>query len=221
YAIPEFDESLHQEEVAGAVGSVHTASVIGMDTIAHSFPEVLWHTETPLLRTGPALMYHLAKVTKESGVSVVIGGEGADEIFLGNNLFKEHESRRGRFAETAALNDPLFSHLPSFTSSRIDDFYTPDFKASLGGLDVITELRASLPTRFFGWSPLNQAAYLEMITRLSPYLLSSNGDRMTMAHAVEGRYPFLDHRLFEFAAALPTGSRLRGLREKEVLRRWA
>jgi len=163
-------------------------------------------------------MYHLAKVTKESGVSVVIGGEGADEIFLGNNLFKEHESRRGRFAETAALNDPLFSHLPSFTSSRIDDFYTPDFKASLGGLDVITELRASLPTRFFGWSPLNQAAYLEMITRLSPYLLSSNGDRMTMAHAVEGRYPFLDHRLFEFAAALPTGSRLRGLREKEVLR---
>jgi asparagine synthase (glutamine-hydrolysing) len=44
---------------------------------------------------------------------------------------------------------------------------------------------------------------------------------MTMAHSVEGRYPFLDHRLFEFAAALPTGSRLRGLREKEVLRRWA
>ena len=44
---------------------------------------------------------------------------------------------------------------------------------------------------------------------------------MTMAHGVEGRYPFLDHRLFEFAAALPTGSRLRGLREKEVLRRWA
>jgi asparagine synthase (glutamine-hydrolysing) len=254
YAIPEFDESHHQEEVAGAVGSVHTASVIGMDTIAQSFPDVLWHTETPLLRTGPALMYHLAKLTKESGVSVVIGGEGADEIFLGNDLFKEHsvrrfcmrrpqslsrrklfdriypgfpqgagapESRRRGFVEAAAPNDPLFSHLPSFTSSGIDDFYTSEFKASLGGLDVTTELRASLPTRFFGWSPLNQAAYLEMITRLSPYLLSSNGDRMTMAHAVEGRYPFLDHRLFEFAAALPTGSRLRGLREKEVLRRWA
>ena len=42
-----------------------------------------------------------------------------------------------------------------------------------------------------------------------------------MAHGVEGRFPFLDHRLFEFAAALPTGSRLRGLREKEILRRWA
>src|SRR6267143_166222 len=74
---------------------------------------------------------------------------------------------------------------------------------------------------YIGWSSLNQAAYLEMTTLLSPYLLSSQGDRMAMAHGVEGRFPFLDHRLFEFAAALPTGSRLRGLREKEVLRRWA
>jgi asparagine synthase (glutamine-hydrolysing) len=254
YAIPEFDESLHQQEVADAVGSVHTASVIAMDTLAQSFPDVLWHTETPLLRTAPALMYQLAKLTKESGVNVVVGGEGADEIFLGGDLFKEHSVRRfcmrrpqslGRqrlfdriypdlppgagapeslrrpLLEAAAPNDPLFSHLPRFISSHIDDFYTPEFKASLGGLNVTTELRASLPTRFFGWSPLNQAAYLEMVTRLSPYLLSSNGDRMTMAHGVEGRYPFLDHRLFEFAAALPTGSRLRGLREKEVLHRWA
>lgn len=42
-----------------------------------------------------------------------------------------------------------------------------------------------------------------------------------MAHGVERRFPFLDHRLFEFAAALPTGSKLRGMREKEILRRWA
>jgi len=253
YAIPELDESLHQEEVARAVGSVHTASAIRMDTIAQTVPEVLWHTETPLLRTAPALMFHLAKLTRESEVNVVVGGEGADEIFLGNDVFKEMSVRRfclrrpesqgrrrlfdridtvvsreqgpeslaGVLPEVAQSNDPLFSHLPRFHSSRIDDFYTWEFKAGLGGIDVIGELRASLPTRFFGWSPLNQAAYLEMTTRLSPYLLSSCGDRMTMAHGVEGRYPFLDHRVFEFAAALPTGSRLRGLREKEVLRRWA
>jgi asparagine synthase (glutamine-hydrolysing) len=199
-------------------------------------------------------MFHLAKLTKESGVKVVVGGEGADEIFLGSDVFKEHSVRRfcmrrpqsfgrrrlferihphlsqeartlesfsGSLLEAAEPNDPLFSHLPRFSSSRISDFYTAEFKAGLGGLDVVTELRASLPTRFFGWSPLNQAAYLEMTTRLSPYLLGSNGDRMTMAHGVEGRYPFLDHRLFEFAAALPTGSRLRGLHGKELLRRWA
>jgi len=254
YGIPELDESSNQQEVARAVGSLHTASVIGMDAIARSFPEVLRHTETPLLQIAPALMFHLAKLTKESGVKVVVGGDGADEIFLGYDVFKEASVRRfclrrpeslarqqlfGRIhgqaspgtrtlesswrslLEAGQAADPLFSHLPRFFGSRIDDFYSGEFTAGLGGIDVIGELRASLPTRFFGWSPLNQAAYLEMTTRLSPYLVSSYGDRMTMAHGVEGRYPFLDHKLFEFAAALPTGSRLRGLREKEVLRRWA
>ncbi len=254
YAAPEFDESRHQGEVAAAVGSLHTAGVMRMDTVAQSFPDVLWHTETPLLRTAPAMMFHLAKLTKQAGINVVIGGDGADEIFLGNDVFKEASVRRfclrrpessarrllfdrihrddsqvlhapeswcRSLLEAAEPGDPLFSHLPRFLSSRIDDYYSPDFKAGLGGIDVIRELRASLPTRFFGWSPLNQAAYIEMTTRLSPYLLSSHGDRMMMAHGVEGRYPFLDHRLFEFASALPTGSRLRGLRGKEVLRRWA
>jgi asparagine synthase (glutamine-hydrolysing) len=105
--------------------------------------------------------------------------------------------------------------------SRIKEFYAPEFRVGIGGINVMAELRASLPARFFAWSPLNKAAYLEMTTLLASYLLSSQGDRMAMAHGVEGRLPFLDHRLYEFSAALPTGSKLRGLREKEVLRRWA
>jgi len=252
---PRFDESVFQREVADAVGSIHEVTSIGSQSIAESFPKVLWHTETPLLRTAPVPMYHLARLTKQSGIKVVLTGEGADELFLGYDLFKEVSVRRfcmrrpeslnrqrlfdrlypylsqqGRggefwrrfFLEAGQPSDPLFSHLPRFLlSSRIKEFYTPEFRRGLGGMDVIAELRASLPTRFFAWSPLNRAAYLEMTTLLSPYLLSSQGDRMAMAHGVEGRFPFLDHRLFEFAAALPTGSRLRGLREKEILRRWA
>ena len=178
-----------------------------MDTIAQSFPDVLWHAETPLLRTGPALMFHLAKVTRECGVKVVVAGDGADELFLGSDLFKEVSVRRfclrrpesearpllfdrirGSTAPESATtrsswrslldaaqpDDPLFSHIPRFTSSHIEDVYSSEFKAGLGGADVIRELRASLPTRFFGWSSLNQAAYLEMTTRLSPDLLSSH-----------------------------------------------
>jgi asparagine synthase (glutamine-hydrolysing) len=200
-------------------------------------------------------MYHLARLTKQSGIKVVLTGEGADELFLGYDLFKEvsvrrfclrrpeslgrqrlfdrlypnqaQQGRRGEFwrryfLEAGDVGDPLFSHMPRFLlTSRIKEFYSPEFSAALGGSDAISELRAGLPTRFFGWSSLNQAAYLEMTTLLSPYLLSSQGDRMAMAHGVEGRFPFLDHRLYEFAAALPTSSRLVGLREKEVLRRWA
>jgi asparagine synthase (glutamine-hydrolysing) len=252
---PRFDESDFQREVAKNVGSIHAIAAITPDSIAHSFPEVLWHTETPLLRTAPVPMYHLAKLTRDSGIKVVLTGEGADELFLGYDIFKEDSVRRfclrqpaslgrqrlldklypelmerGRggefwrrfFLEAGAPSDPLFSHLPRFhLSARAKDFYSPEFKTGLGAIDVLGELRGSLPVRYFGWSSLNQAAYLEMTTLLSPYLLSSQGDRMTMAHGVEGRFPFLDHRLFEFAAALPTGSRLRGLREKEILRRWA
>jgi asparagine synthase (glutamine-hydrolysing) len=54
---------------------------------------------------------------------------------------------------------------------------------------------------------------------MSGYLLSSQGDRVTMAHSVEGRYPFLDHRLIEFCAGLPPAFKLRGLTEKYLLKR--
>jgi len=200
-------------------------------------------------------MYHLAKLTKDAGIKVVLTGEGADELFLGYDLFKEVSVRRfclrrpesamrqrlfdrlypyligeGRggefwrrfFMDAGPTADPLFSHMPRFMlTSRIKDFYSAEFRAEIATADPLGELRASIPTRFFGWSPLNQAAFLEMTTLLSPYLLASQGDRMGMAHGVEGRFPFLDHRLFEFASSLPTSSRLLGLREKEVLRRWA
>ena len=126
------------------------------------------------------------------------------------------------FIEAGPVSDPLFSHLPRFgLTSRIKDAYAESTRAALAGCDVMAELRDALPPEFSRWSALNRAAYLEMTTLLSGYLLSSQGERMGMAHSVEGRFPFLDHRLFEFAAALPTRSKLRGLREKDVLRRWA
>jgi asparagine synthase (glutamine-hydrolysing) len=137
------------------------------------------------------------------------------------------ERRGGEFWRRFFLNagtpdDPLFSHLPRFgLTARIKEFYAPETRAAVGEFDALGELRASLPAEFTRWDPLHRAAYLEVTTLLSSYLLSSQGDRVAMAHAVEGRFPFLDHRLFELAAALPPGSKLRGLREKEILKRWA
>ena len=252
---PRFDESAFQRDVARRIGSMHAIASMNANAIAESFPDVIWHAEAPLTRTAPAPMFHLARLTRTAGIKVVLTGEGADELFLGYDLFKEVAVRRfclrrpestarprlfdrlypyllehgsgGEFwrrffLEAGAPGDPLFSHMPRIQlTSWIKQFYSPDFRASMSGIDVVDEVRQSLPTRFFGWSALNQAAFLEMKLLLSPYLLSSQGDRMAMAHGVEGRFPFLDHRLFEFAAALPTGSRLRGLKEKEILRRWA
>ena len=129
---------------------------------------------------------------------------------------------RRSFLEAGTPDDPLFSHLPRFLlTSRIKEFYSADLRAAIGEHDALGELRDNLPSRFTSWSALNRAAYLEMVTLLSPYLLSSQGDRMSLAHGVEARYPFLDTRVFEFAARLPTSSKLRGLKEKAILRRWA
>ncbi|MEX2284719.1 MAG: asparagine synthase-related protein, partial [Gemmatimonadota bacterium] len=126
------------------------------------------------------------------------------------------------FLSAGDTGDPLFSHMPRFLlASRIKDFYSPDLRAELSGFDALGELRDSLPAQFGAWSAKNQAAFLELRTLLEPYLLSSQGDRMSLAHGVEGRYPFLDHRLFAWTARLPATSKLRGLRDKRVLRQWA
>src|SRR5947207_963559 len=251
---PALDESAYQRAVATEIRSRHAVQRIGRGDIARVFPDVIRHTETPLVRTAPAPLYLLSRVVREHGIKVVLTGEGSDEVFLGYDLFKEAIIRllcwrrpasrlpprlldglypgiapasgkgdfwRGYFMTAGSPDDPLFSHLPRFQlTARIKDFYAAEFRAGLGPFDPLAELRARLPAGFGAWSPLARAAYLEITTLLSSYLLSSQGDRMAMAHGVEARVPYLDHRLVEFAAALPARSKLRGLREKNILRRW-
>lgn len=69
------------------------------------------------------------------------------------------------------------------------------------------------------WHPLCRAQYLEMTLFMSCYLLNSQGDRMMMGHSVEGRLPFLDHRLIELAATIPPKYKIRSLEEKYILKR--
>ena len=83
------------------------------------------------------------------------------------------------------------------------------------------ELRDALPAGFSGWDSLCQAQYLEATTLLPGYILSSQGDRMAMAHSVEARFPFLDHRVVEFAARLPPRLKMKVLDEKYLLKRCA
>jgi asparagine synthase (glutamine-hydrolysing) len=68
------------------------------------------------------------------------------------------------------------------------------------------------------FDPLNRAQEIEIKTLLPGYILSSQGDRMLMAHSVEGRFPFLDHRVVEFCMRIPPGLRMNGLTEKHILR---
>jgi asparagine synthase (glutamine-hydrolysing) len=117
-------------------------------------------------------------------------------------------------------DDPLFSHLPRFrTTARGKAFFSDGMRADIGSYDALAELRERLPSEFRHWDPLHQAQYLETAYLLPGYILSAQGDRVAMAHAVEGRFPFLDHRVVEHAARMPPRMKLRTLREKHILRK--
>jgi asparagine synthase (glutamine-hydrolysing) len=96
----------------------------------------------------------------------------------------------------------------------------PDFLAEFPGRDAFRVLLDNLDVerRMAGRHPVNQSLYLFGKTMLPNYILSNLGDRMEMAHSIEGRLPLLDHRVAELAARMPVSMKIRGGIEKYVLR---
>jgi asparagine synthase (glutamine-hydrolysing) len=114
---------------------------------------------------------------------------------------------------------PFFSHLPRWTTTaRCKEFFSEETRAELRET-AIDRFERVLPGAFAGWHWFNRAQYLESRSLMGGYLLSSQGDRMLMASSVEGRFPFLDHRVIEFARALRPELLMRGLNEKYLLKR--
>ena len=113
-----------------------------------------------------------------------------------------------------------FSHIPRFnTTSKIKDFFTTEVRAAIADNDTINAYGTDLPAGFNNWHPLVKAQFVEVRSLLAGYLLSSQGDRVSAANSIEGRFPFLDHRVVEFAATIPPGYKICGLNEKYVLKK--
>lgn len=257
FADPEFDESRYQGDVVRLLGTEHRTVVCTHDDIARVFPQVIRHSERPVLRTAPAPLLLLSQLVRESGFKVVLTGEGADEVLGGYDIFKEARIRRfwarqpdSRYrplllkrlypylrnlhAQSPAylkaffqvrprdLASPFFSHLPRWDmTSKLKSFFTSDVRGAIADYDALADLERQLPSRYFDWDSFAQAQYLETTGLLPGYILSSQGDRVAMAHSVEGRFPFLDYRLVEFAATIPPRLKMRGLDEKHILKRAA
>ncbi len=118
------------------------------------------------------------------------------------------------------LDTPVFAHVPRWTTSqKALNFLSPDFRAAIGAFDPPAAYAARLPAGMMGWTPLARDQYVEAKSLMADYLLSSQGDRVAMANSIEGRFPFLDHRVIEFANRLPPQWKIRGLNEKYILRR--
>jgi len=114
---------------------------------------------------------------------------------------------------------PFYGHTTRWATSRRNwGFLSGDVRHVLQGWRPEEELAQQLPKDMGRWEGLARDQYVEASTLLYGYLLSSQGDRVAMANSVEGRVPYLDHRVIEFANALPARLKLRRLREKAVLR---
>jgi asparagine synthase (glutamine-hydrolysing) len=254
-----FDEASFQERAVQSLGTNHRSIRCTEKDIGEIFPQVVWHTEVPILRTAPAPLFILSGLVRENTFKVVLTGEGSDEIFAGYDIFKEdrvrrfwarrpqsrmrprllqrlypdifrHEDSRGEaFLEgffrkgLDEVNSPAYSHMIRWENAIfIKAFFTKELQEKIeydGGF--INRFISTLPQDFMNWDPLSRAQYTEISIFLSNYLLSSQGDRMAMAHSVEGRFPFLDYRVVELACRIPPRYRLNGLRDKFILRKVA
>lgn len=117
------------------------------------------------------------------------------------------------------LDDPGFSHRPTWRNGlKNRGFFSTAVAGSLGEHDVPAGILGQFARGLEGRDPLARAEYLETKVFLAGHLLASQGDRMSLGHSVEGRYPFLDHRIVEFGQTLASHLKLRGLQEKWILR---
>ena len=90
----DFDESVYQNEASKYFGTTHKSMICTSKDISDSFPKVIWHSETPILRTAPAPMLLLSELVRKNNIKVVVTGEGSDEILAGYDIFKEAKIKR-------------------------------------------------------------------------------------------------------------------------------
>lgn len=119
------------------------------------------------------------------------------------------------------FNDELVGlNIRTHNNKVLLNYFNKDFRLffNFDKEKLLERIRSILPDNFYSWSLLQQNQFLEMKTLLSGYLLSSQGDRMSMAHGIEARYPFLDHRLVEKLFYYPDELKLKGFSQKHILR---
>ncbi len=134
----------------------------------------------------------------------------------GSGAFSQHFFQQGM----DKLDKAYFAHLPRWsTTQRVINFFSPETRAAVADPVSFPEIEKILPDGIDRWQPLNRDQYIEAKTLLAGYLLSSQGDRVAMANSIEARFPFLDHRVMEFATTMPNRYKIMGLNEKYMLKR--
>lgn len=222
------------------LGEVATCTTADFDLL----PKAIWHREDPTLSSGSIPHLRLAGLAARR-VKVVLAGEGADEVFGGYRWYQVEKMLQPfmglppgllrrvagipwlgrRWSRAArALAAPAGMGLARFQRlidnppiGRLDDLFSGRVRHD-AGFSGHTEQGLPLPADFGRWQRFAQLQYVEINSRLSDFITRTL-DAAAMAHGVEARVPFLDHEFVELCSRIPPGLKMRGLREKHILRR--
>jgi len=216
-----------------------------------TYPRLIEAAEAPVIDTSCAALLLLAERVHSCGQKVVVTGEGADEWLVGYPWYKAAKLlgfldllpalRLGDRIRRAYLR---INRVPQFSREmrpRIEQsiggpnawidsygllalsklrFYAPPMREVLERTNPWADLKLDLE-RARRWHPLNRGIWIAARVTLAGHLLQAKGDRVAMHSSVEVRYPFLDEDVFAFLARLHPRLKLRGFRDKYLLRRLA
>jgi asparagine synthase (glutamine-hydrolysing) len=239
---PPYDELCHARRVADQFGTEHHELILRPDVVQMA-EDLAWHLDEPFGDTSAIATYVLSKLASQH-VTVVLTGDGGDELFAGYDkyLVEGREREYDRVPSAIRRSIGALGHvLPQGTPGRRFLRHLA-LDGSRRYLDASTLFRTDELRRLFRRDPFRQIAPHNPMTAplldlerakgdwlaalqycdLHAYLpldILAKVDRMTMAHSIEARPPLLDHRFVEFAATIPARLRLRGTTTKYLFKR--
>lgn len=239
FSDPNFDETRYARIVAQRYDTQHHELVVENRDFTENLEHLVWLNDEPLHFANSVQIYAISKLAKQY-VTVVLTGEGADELFLGYPRY-QIPMLLGQLRHVTPLVKPLVRVLERFTDDhrihKLNHFIGRDIDSAILDTSAVNRqdavaglLTAHLPrgARYRQDVLQSYRDLADIGARLSlqdqhTYLVSilNRQDKMSMGASIEARVPFLDYRIAEFANSLPTRSRTRWLRSKELVKRVA
>lgn len=234
-----FNETNYAAELSEKLGIKNFRKLITADECFDILPTIQYHMDEPQSNLSSVPLYFLAQMAAEE-VTVVLSGEGADELFAGYAWYEDSPAMAKfkklpfglrRALGKMAIKMPYFkgynflvkcAEMPEyyfvgqaliFPDREIDEVLKPAYRGGRAAIDLARDVYAEVPQ----YDDLSKKQYLDMNMWLPGDILLK-ADKMCMAHSLELRVPFLDKKVMEFAQRIPTRYRVNAEGNKQVLR---
>jgi asparagine synthase (glutamine-hydrolysing) len=235
YSEPEFSELNYARRVASALGTHHHEVLVGMDDFFSALPKLIWQEDEPMAWPSSVPLYFVSRLAAQK-VKVVLTGEGSDELFAGYERYRWLDRNQRWAKRYAAVPERARRTIREWI--RTTPLLGAGLRRKLGHTVLGRELNfealflenfycaldadGSVENYMHYWnggpaaSSLARTLYADQKTYLVELLMKQ--DQMSMAASVESRVPFLDHKLVEFAARIPDRLKIRGRKQKYILK---